>query len=70
MNIPEAVRDVIIPIFSHEYLASDDLLSKCLHGQTQCQRFLQPMHLEKSSEGNFRQETNFTDRFGISNNAF
>ena len=29
------VRDVIIPIFSHEDLASDDLLSKCLHGQTQ-----------------------------------
>ena len=35
INIPEAVRDVIIPIFSHEDLAPDDLLSKCLHDQTQ-----------------------------------
>ena len=35
INIPEAVRDFIIPIFSHEDLASDDHLSKCLHGQTQ-----------------------------------
>ena len=52
MNIPEAVRDVIISIFSHEDLASDDLLSKCLHGQTKCQRCLQPMHSEKSPKEN------------------
>ena len=35
INIPEAVRDVIKPIFSYEDLAADDLLKKCLHGQTQ-----------------------------------
>ena len=35
INIPEAARDVIKPFFSYEDLAGDDLLSKCLHGQTQ-----------------------------------
>ena len=35
INIPEAVRELIIPIFSHEDLGSDDLLKKCLHGQAQ-----------------------------------
>ena len=35
INIPEAIRDVIKPIFSNEDLAADDLLNKCLHGQTQ-----------------------------------
>ena len=33
--IPTAVREVIKPIFSHEYLGADTLLKKCLHGQTQ-----------------------------------
>ena len=35
INIPSAVRDLIKPVFSYEDLASDDLLSKCVHGQTQ-----------------------------------
>ena len=35
IKIPEAVRDVIKPIFSYEDLAADDLLKKCLHGQNQ-----------------------------------
>lgn len=35
ISIPEAVRDVIKPIFSHSDLAADDLLKKCLHGETQ-----------------------------------
>ena len=35
INIPEAVRDVIKPIFSYEDLAAADLLKKQLHGQTQ-----------------------------------
>ena len=46
------VRDVIIPIFSHEDLASDDLLSKCLHGQTQKVNESFNMHLGKGSKGN------------------
>ena len=33
INIPEAVRDVLMPIFSYEDLASDKPLKKCLHGQ-------------------------------------
>ena len=35
LNLPEAVRELIKPIFSHQDLGSDDLLKKCLHGQTQ-----------------------------------
>ena len=35
INIPEAVRDVIKPIFPYEDLTADDLLKKCLYGQTQ-----------------------------------
>ena len=34
INIPEGVRELIKPIFSHEDLGSADLLKKCLHGQT------------------------------------
>ena len=34
-NIQEAVGDEIKPIFPYEDLAADDLLKKCLHGQTQ-----------------------------------
>ena len=33
--IPEAVVEVIKPIFSHTDLGSENLLQKCLHGQTQ-----------------------------------
>ena len=35
ISIDKAVSDVIAPIFSHKDLASEVLLSKCLHGQTQ-----------------------------------
>ena len=35
INIPEAVRDVIKPIFSYEDLAADNLLKKFFHGRTQ-----------------------------------
>ena len=35
INIPEAVRKVIKPIFSHSDLGADTLLGKCLHGLTQ-----------------------------------
>ena len=35
INIPEAVRDVINPFFSYKDRAADDLLKKCLRGQTQ-----------------------------------
>ena len=35
INLPEAVFDLIKPIFSHKDLGSDVLLSKCLHGLTQ-----------------------------------
>ena len=35
INLPQAVFDVINPIFSHTDLGSDVLRSKCLHGLTQ-----------------------------------
>lgn len=35
INIPAAVAKVIIPIFSHKNLAADDLLARCVDGETQ-----------------------------------
>jgi hypothetical protein len=35
ISIHKAVSDVIAPIFSHRGLGSDELLTKCLHGETQ-----------------------------------
>jgi len=35
LSIPPAIHDLIKPIFSHKDLGNDDLLKKCLHGQTQ-----------------------------------
>ena len=35
ITIDKAVSDVVAPIFSHKDLASEALLPKCLHGETQ-----------------------------------
>ena len=35
INIPKAISDIIMPIFSWKDLGSDSLLEKCLHGETQ-----------------------------------
>ena len=35
INLPTSVTEIIKPMFSHSDLGSDELLKRCLHGQTQ-----------------------------------
>jgi len=35
IKIPKSIMELLKPIFSHTYLGNEELLKKCLHGQTQ-----------------------------------
>ena len=71
INIPEAVRDVINPFFSYKDRAADDLLKKCLRGQTRnANKAFIILYMEKGSKGYVCGKENTGSRSCISCKSF